>query len=243
MKFKEAKLDMKVISDGPLKIRGVITAIDDKEKSVQVQGARLGFNLWFFEDTRSEYDIKYLKEDPKARYVDSPPKFDINLADSKEFQDYFKSVIAKYAKELLPTETHIAHMYIHKNGKIVVKDNNGNKGVSKCHHDDAFNLEIGVKLAIQRLADKIPFVPKDGEVYYSILLSTSKAYKTTFYEYIFSNNLDRAIGNCFRTEEEAEKHKDEIIKRFNKLIPYAKTLNSYITKFGYRYSCASPKGG
>lgn len=165
MKFEEAKLDMKVISDGPLKIRGVITSIDDKEKSVQVQGARLGFNLWFFEDTRSEYDIKYLKEDSRARYLDNPPKFDINLADSKEFQDYFKSVVAKYTKEPLPNGTHITDVSIYKDGKTVVKDNQGNKGVSKCHHDDAFNLEIGVQLAVQRLAEKTPFIPKDGEVY------------------------------------------------------------------------------
>lgn len=226
MKFKEAKLDMKVIADGPLKIRGVIIAIDDKEKSVQVQGERLGFTLWFFENTRTEYDIKYLKEDHRARYVDNPPKFDTDLVNSKEFHSYVDAVSDKYTKEFLPEGAYLTDLSIRKNGKIVVKDNNGNKGVSKCHHDDAFNLEIGVKLAIQRLAEKIPFVPKDGEVYYSILLSTSKAYKTTFYEYIFSNNLDRAIGNCFRTADEALKHRDEIRKRFNKLIAYAKTLNS-----------------
>ena len=73
MKFEDAKLDMKVIADGPIKIRGVITAIDDKEKSVRVKGERLIF--WFFQNAHTEYDIKYLKEDPRARYVDNPPKF------------------------------------------------------------------------------------------------------------------------------------------------------------------------
>lgn len=226
MKFEKAKLGMKVISDGPLKIRGVITAIDDKEKSVQVQGARLGFSLWFFEDTRTEYDIKYLKEDHRARYVDNPPKFDIDLADSKEFQDYFKSVIAKYAKELLPTETHIAHMSIRKNGKIVVKDNNGNKGVSKCHHDDAFNLEIGVKLAIQRLAEKVKFIPKENQEYWGIGITNGQPLCTTCNSALYDCLIDMAIGNCFRTDDEALKHRDEIRKRFNKLIAYAETLNS-----------------
>lgn len=66
MKFKDVKLDMKVISDGPLKIKGVITAIDDKEKSVQVQGKL--YRLWFFEDIRNEYDIAYLKEDTNLTF-------------------------------------------------------------------------------------------------------------------------------------------------------------------------------
>lgn len=151
-------------------------------------------------------------------------KFDINLVDSKEFQSYAETVIAKYEKEFLPEGICLAYVSIHKNGKIIVKDDKGNKGISKCHPDDAFNLEIGVKLAVQRLADKIPFVPKDGEVYYSILLSTSSAYKSTFYECIFSDKLDRAIGNCFRTEEEAEKNKDKIISRYKTLLKYAERI-------------------
>lgn len=226
MKFEDAKLGMKVIADGPLKIRGVITAIDDKERSVQVQGAILRFNLWFFEDARTKYDMAYLKEDPRAGYLDNPPKFDINLADSKEFQDYFKSVIAKYAKELLPTETHIADAAIYKNGKTVVKDNSGNKGVSKCHHDDAFNLEIGVKLAIQRLAEKVKFAQKENQEYWGIGLTNGQPLCTTCNSALYDCLIDMAIGNCFRTDNEALKHRDEIRKRFNKLIAYAKTLNS-----------------
>lgn len=226
MKFKDAKLDMKVISDGPLKIRGVITAIDDKGKSVQVRGEKLGFSLWFFEDTRTEYDIKYLKEDPRARYLDNPPKFNIDLADSKEFQDYFKSVVAKYTKEPLPNGTHVTDVSIYKDGKTVVKDNQGNKGVSKCHHDDAFNLEIGMKLAIQRLAEKVKFVPKENHEYWGIGVTDGQPLCTTCNSALYDCLIDMAIGNCFRTDDEALKHRDEIRKRFNKLIAYAKTLNS-----------------
>lgn len=46
MKFKDAKLDMKVISDGPLKIKGTIVAIDNKYRNVRVKGERV--TLWFF---------------------------------------------------------------------------------------------------------------------------------------------------------------------------------------------------
>ena len=226
MKFEDAKLDMKVIADGPLKIRGVITAIDEKEKSVQVQGARLGFSLWFFEDTRTEYDIKYLKEDPRARDVDSPPKFDVDLLDSKEFQDYFKSVVAKYTKEPLPNGTHITNVSIYKDGKTVVKDNQGNKGVSKCHHDDAFNIEVGLQLAIQRLAEKVKFVPKENQEYWGIGITDGQPLCMTCNSAFYDHLINMAIGNCFRTVDEVSKHRDEIRKQFNKLIAYAKTLNS-----------------
>lgn len=163
-------------------------------------------------------------EDAKSGKSDKIPKFDINLIDSKEFQDYFKSVIAKYAKEPLPNGTHITDVSIYQDGKIVMKDNKGNKGVSKCHHDDAFNLEIGVQLAGQRLAEKTLFVPEDGKEYYSILLSTGEPYKSTFYECIFDDLLNKAMGNCFRTEEEAEKNKDKIISRHKTILKYAERL-------------------
>lgn len=163
-------------------------------------------------------------EDAKSGKSDKIPKFDINLIDSKEFQDYVEGVIAKYEGTFLPEDVHITYVSINKDGKIVTKDNKGNKGISKCHPDDAFNLEIGVQLAIQRLAEKIPFIPKDGEDYYSIFLSTSDAYKSTFYGCIFNDKLDVAIGNCFRTEEEAEKNKDKIISRYKTLLKYAEMI-------------------
>lgn len=78
MKFEDAYLGMKVISDGPLKIRGVINTIDDKEKSVRVKGERL--NLWFFQNKHTEYDIAYLKKDAKA---------DANIIDcAKRIKEY-----------------------------------------------------------------------------------------------------------------------------------------------------------
>lgn len=165
-------------------------------------------------------------EDAKSGKSDKMPKFDINLIDSKEFQDYFKSVIAKYTKGPLPNGTHITDVSIYKDGKTVVKDNQGNKGISKCHPDDAFNLEIGVQLAVQRLAEKVKFVPKENQEYWGIGTTTGQPLCTTCNSALYDCLIDMAIGNCFRTDDEALKHRDEIRKRFNKLIAYAKTLNS-----------------
>nr|DAW27902.1 MAG TPA: hypothetical protein [Caudoviricetes sp.] len=151
-------------------------------------------------------------------------KFDINLVDSKEFQSYAEAVIAKYEKEFLPEGTCLAHVSIHKNGKIIVKDDRGNKGISKCHPEDAFNLEIGLKLAVQRLAEKAIFVPEDGKDYYSILLPTEEPYKSMYCEWNFSDMLNKAMGNCFRTFEEAKKNKDKIMSRYNAILKYAELI-------------------
>lgn len=73
MKFEDAKIGMKVISDGPLKIKGTITALDDKDKSVRVDGVKFG--LWFFtkvNETNSEYNLKFLKVDTSSHRETKP---------------------------------------------------------------------------------------------------------------------------------------------------------------------------
>lgn len=217
MKFEDAKVGMKVSAKG---MTGTIVDVDKSDKSVLISFGN-DTSLRFWNTNHSCFplkDIEVMSTDVKV------PKFDIDLADSKEFQNYFKSVIAKYAKELLPKETHIAHVFIRKNGKIVVKDNNGNKGVSKCHPDDAFNLETGMKLAVQRLSEKCPFIPKRGEEYWKVFSTEGNIVSILYYKGFFVQELDIAMGNCFRTFEEAKKNKDKIISRHNAILKYAEML-------------------
>lgn len=72
--------------------------------------------------------------------------------------------------------------------------------------------------------NKLIFEPKEGQEYWGIWLTNGKplymTYNSTFYDHI----INMAIGNCFRTDDEALKHRDEIRKRFKELIAYAKTL-------------------
>ena len=225
MKFKDAKLDMNVISDGPLKIKGTIVAIDDKYRSVRVKGERISF--WFFakpNEADSEYNLAYLKADPKAKSVDNPPKFDVDLLDSDEFTKYVQNLIDKYRKEFLADSRKVISAKFYKNGKIVIRDNKGNKASSKCHHNDAFNVETGIRLAIQRLADKAPFVPKEGQEYWGIGITTGQPLCITYNSASYKDIVNMAIGNCFRTADEVSEHRGEIRKRFNELIAYAKTL-------------------
>lgn len=222
MKFEDAKVGMKVHINHPnVKYNeGIITAISEPDRAIFVEPLKhkQGDSAWFWEGTYI-YSLNAIT--PVENKV---PKFDTDLVNSKEFHSYLNSVSNKYEKELLPKGVYITDVSIHGNGKIVVKDNKGNKGISKCNQLDAFNLEVGLQLAIQRLAEKTPFVPKDGEFYYSILLSTGSAYKSTFYVHIFSDELNKAIGNCFRTKEEAEKNKEKITSRFTMLLKYAELI-------------------
>lgn len=216
MKFEEAKVGMKVSGKG---MTGTIVAIDKSDKSCLISFID-DINLWFWERDNSSFplkDIEVMSTDVKV------PKFDTGLSDSAEFTNYLSALKDKY-NNLLNVNTYVTEVSISENGTIKVKDNHGNKAKAKCHPYDAFNLEVGLQLAIQRLAKKTPFVPKDGEFYYSILLSIMKPYKSTFYEYIFSDELNKAIGNCFRTEEEAEKNKGKIISRFKTLLKYAELI-------------------
>lgn len=221
MKFEDAKVGMKVHINHPNVNynEGIITStIGSGAVFVEPLEYEQGDGVWFWEGT-----VRYSLNDltPVKNKV---PKFDTDLVNSKEFHSYLNFVSDKYTKEFLPKGVYLTDVSIHENGRIVVKDNKGNKGISKCNQIDAFNLEVGLQLAIQRLVEKTPFVPKEGEVYYSILLSIGSPYKSTFYECIFSDMLNKAMGNCFRTEEEAKKNKDKIMSRSKTLLKYAELI-------------------
>ena len=111
-------------------------------------------------------------------------------------------------------------------GKIAVEDSKGDKASSKCHHNDAFNVETGIRLAIQRLAEKSPFVPNGGQECWGIGITTLQPLCMTYNSAFYRDIINMAIGNCSRTDEEVSEHRGEIRKRFNELIAYAKTLNS-----------------
>ena len=127
----------------------------------------------------------------------------------------------------------VSNFLLSPNGSVLVyyEDSKGNfySGTAKCHPDDKFDINVGLELAFQRLAKKLGckprWTPEEKEEFYR--------YEDT-YEYIsisfyspswFHDAIAVAIGNCFKTKEEACEHKDEIMERYKKLIAYAKTLN------------------
>lgn len=221
MKFEDAKVGMKVYINHP-KVNyneGIITStIESGAVFVEPLNSEQGTGEWFWEGT-DRYSLSDL-----SLVKNKVPKFDTDLVNSKEFHSYVDAISDKYTKEFLPEGASLTDLSINEKGRIVVKDNKGNKGISKCHPDDVFNLEIGLKLAVQRLAEKAIFVPEDGKDYYSILLPSGEPYKSMYCECIFSDMLNKAMGNCFRTFEEAKKNTDKIMSRHNAILKYAELI-------------------
>lgn len=100
-----------------------------------------------------------------------PPKFDLRQKDSADFRKYINEIFLREAEKYgLPMNTDNSIKWS-ANGKIKVTfvddDNKANYiGVAKCHPDDAFNPEIGIKLAIERAAQAMNYkrtIPKAGE--------------------------------------------------------------------------------
>lgn len=56
-----------------------------------------------------------------------------------------------------------------------------------------------------------PFKPVGGETYWIVTID-GKVLDKTFVPYNTFDCSNRAIGNCFRTKESAEAHKEEILK-------------------------------
>lgn len=156
-------------------------------------------------------------------------KFDIRQKDSADFQKYINEIFLREAEKYgLPMNTANSIKWS-ANGKIKVTFvDDGNKtnyiGVAKCHPDDAFNPEIGIKLAIERAAQMMhaPFVPEDGEAYYYV--DDENLIYSTINHNSNKDALNIAVGNCFRKYKEAEANAAVIMKRIKKAAELLKKL-------------------
>lgn len=146
------------------------------------------------------------------------PKFDITLKDSTDFREYINEIFMREAEKAgLPMNTANSIKWS-ANGKIkvtFVDDDNKTKyiGVAKCHPNDAFNPEVGIKLAIERAAKQMrePFIPNEGEVYYYVA-GLDEVYDTINY-HEYKDILNIALGNCFKTLEKALDNTYVIMRR------------------------------
>ena len=161
-----------------------------------------------------------------------PPKFDIRQKDSADFQNYINEIFLREAEKYgLPMSTGNSIKWS-ANGEIKVTfvddDNKTNyMGRAKCHPGDAFNPEIGIKLAIERAAQDMrkPFIPYGGQAYYYVDTDGS-VYRTCFFESFgtIESQLKVAMGNCFKTRGQAVANADIILKRLKKATELLKTL-------------------
>lgn len=150
-----------------------------------------------------------------------PPKFDIRQKDSADFQNYINEIFLREAEKYgLPMSTGNSIKWS-ANGEIkvtFVDDDNKTKymGRAKCHPGDAFNPEVGIKLAIERAAQAMhaPFVPEENEAYY-YADDENRIYSTINHN-TNTDILNIAVGNCFRKRKEAHANKESIRKRIER---------------------------
>lgn len=158
-----------------------------------------------------------------------PPKFDITQKDSADFRKYINEIFLREAEKYgLPMNTANSIKWTARGTIVVTFVDDDDKmnyiGVAKCHPDDAFNPEIGIKLAVERAAQAMhaPFIPGYNEHYYCV------GNKDTIYSTVNRNEaadaLCIALGNSFRTYNQAKANAGVIIKRIERATELLKKL-------------------
>lgn len=157
------------------------------------------------------------------------PKFDVALYDSFLFRDYLNHIAAKEAAKVGLFTAGVDKIKCYPNGTIKVwyTDEDGEtvyKGKAKCHPNDAFNPEIGIKLAVQRIAEKLnkPFIPTDGEAYFYV--DDNNSVYSTVNHNANVDVLNIAVGNCFKSRERAFSNRFAIAKRIERATELLKKL-------------------
>ena len=174
-------------------------------------------------------DFGFFTRYDSETHAHKSPKFDGTLSDSPSFRDYINGILELEADRAGMPTSGLGPVKCYSNGTIKVwyTDDDGEtvyKGKAKCHPNDAFNPEIGIKLAVQRIAEKLnkPFIPTDGETYYYV------DDKDTVYSTINHNTnrdiLNISVGNCFKNYQRALSNKDAITKRIEKAAELLKKL-------------------
>ena len=173
-----------------------------------------------------KYFAKYLpvgEFEALQKPLEKAPKFDVALYDSPLFSNYMEQVAAKEAEKVgLNFISELDKVKCYPNGTIKiwykseVYGGTVYKGKAKCHQNDAFNPEIGIKLAVQRIAEKInkPFVPTDGEAYFYV--DDNNSIYSTVNHNANVDVLNIAVGNCFKSRNKASSNRFTIAKRIEK---------------------------
>lgn len=138
-----------------------------------------------------------------------PPKFDGSLQLSPEFKAYLTNVLDRaLADEGIDSQDLVQHgelaVKIKANGLVKVGARRDDRvkilGTAKCHPNDAFNLETGVRLAVHRMVRdaNTPFNPNSGCVYYFVDYDGS-GIKDKPWNDDEIDSINLALKNCFNS--------------------------------------------
>ena len=158
-----------------------------------------------------------------------PVKFDMAQKDSSYFKEYINKIIVEEEKKYaIPVKWGISTEWTADGQfKIAWYDNDGQVkcvGTAKCHPEDAFNPEIGVRLAITRAVKNMrkPFIPCNGQLYYFVC--GNGLVVPSHFRGSIEDQLRMAMGNCFKTKAQAQVNVDIITKRAKRATELLKML-------------------
>ena len=234
MKYEDCKLGMKVkvtkeydCNKNIVGEIGVVQRISTDNKLAVIQFIRHVDGCWTDTCKRSCWGLPFDCIEPSA-----DDKLTKNQIDRYQTSPYVRSKMSKL-KSKYGIPDGVSNFLLSPNGSVLVyyEDSEGNffSGSSQCHPDDKFDINVGLELAFQRLAKKLGckprWTPEEKEGFYRYV-DTYECISVSFYSPSwFHDAIAVAIGNCFKTQEEACEHKDEIMERYQKIIAYAKTLD------------------
>jgi hypothetical protein len=186
-----------------------------------------GQRYCYFENVDGYNDVGTFEDLQKS--TGKPPKFDIRQKDSAAFRNYINKIFMEEAEKYgLPMNKANSIKWTARGTIVVTFVDDDSKtnyiGVAKCHPNDAFNPEVGIKLAVERAAQamKAPFVPEDGEAYYYV--DDENLIYSTINHHTNTDILNITLGNCFRKHKEAHANKEAIRKRMERAKVLLKSL-------------------
>nr|DAF89393.1 MAG TPA: hypothetical protein [Caudovirales sp. ct2KA10] len=215
MKFEDAKVGMEVVVTGEQADRfpegAVIVDIDKNDFSVRLKGA-YGVHLWFWDinsrepkEQRNAYDMS-----------------DIHLKDGG-----FRKLppTTHLLAEYLGLDPEKVKCYVDKENSIIKVKQGDVEAKAKKAPQDKWDFRLGMGLALCRLTEKLAehrkpafkepchYVLKDGIINFTTI---------GLFEDFIQDSVMYAMGNVFKTRNEAEDNTEEMLKRANMIIEFCK---------------------
>ena len=215
MKFEDAKEGMEVVVTGEQAKRfpegAVIVDVDKNDFSVRLKGSN-GLHLWF-------WDIN--SREPKSQR-NAYDMTDIHLKD-----DGFRSLppTTHPLAEYLGLDPEKVKCYVDKENSIIKVKQGDVEAKAKKAPQDKWDFRLGMGLALCRLTEKLAehrkpafkepchYVLKEGIINFTTM---------GLFEDFIQDSIMYAMGNAFKTRNEAEDNTEEMLKRANMIIEFCK---------------------
>lgn len=234
MKVEDCKVGMKVKvvkspvdNDTVLGAKAIISDID-----IGWNQARLSFlsdirKYWLGDMGCKSWYVTADCVEPIKNETKLSTKYVQRLLSSKYVDEKLRELALEYNIPYTPIT-----MDISEDGRVDICFENY-RATAKCHPDDKFDINKGMKIAFERLAAKMGITlgwrPKNSDTYFFVGLVTNesckyKIYKSIMVDDYYYDELNVILGNCFKTKEEAERNKEKMVERYKKILDYARSL-------------------